>query len=109
MRTCSHCKESKKDDEFYITKKKDDEHGSVIKDQKCKKCRIAYNSEWRRKKKQKIKKEEPSSNDMSPDLIDMLIHKLTILEEKVAKQEAIMNKTSTDLEQISEILEIDLI
>jgi len=109
MRTCSYCKESKNDDEFYITKKKDDEHGSVIKDQKCKKCRIAYNSEWRRKKKQKINKEEFSSNDISPDPIDVLIHKLTILEEKVAKQEAIMNKTSTDLEQISEILEIDLI
>ena len=111
MRTCSHCKESKKDDEFYITKKKDDEHGSVIKDRKCKKCRIAYNGEWRRKKKQKIKinKEESSSNDISPDLINVLIHKLTILEEKVAKQEAIMNKTSTDLEQISEILEIDLV
>ena len=109
MRTCSYCKESKKDDEFYITKKKDDEHGSVIKDWRCKKCQIAYNSEWRRKKKQKIKKEESSSNDISPDPIDVLIHKLTILEEKVAKQEAIMNKTSTDLEQISEILEIDLI
>ena len=73
MSTCSYCKESKKDDEFYITKKKDDEHGSVIKDRKCKKCRIAYNSEWRRKKKQKIKKEESSSNDISPDPIDVLL------------------------------------
>ena len=96
MRTCSDCKESKNDDEFYIAKNKD--NGHCIKDYRCKKCRIAYNSEWRRKRKnQKIMKEEFSSNAISPDLIDAFICKLTILEEKVAKQEDIIMKSNPDL------------
>jgi hypothetical protein len=96
MRTCSHCKECKNDDEFYIAKNKN--NGHCIKDSTCKKCRIVYNCEWRRKRKiQKMMKGEFSSNTISPDLIDALIRKLTLLEEKVAKQEDIIMKSNPDL------------
>jgi len=96
MRTCSDCKESKSDDEFYICRNKGKEHG--IHDRKCKKCRIAYNTECRRKKQEKINKMEQSSSHN--DIIDALVRKVAILEDK-------MNKTNTRLDLMSDRLDFD--
>jgi hypothetical protein len=114
MKTCSDCKKSKGDDEFYMSKNKEDGHETW--DRKCKPCRIIYNGEWRKRKKELEKKKREkekgkisdyhSLDSSSSDLIDALVRKLTILEDKVAKQEIMITNTNDNLKTMSDILDI---